>query len=402
MIFQYYWGRKMNSIKIEYRYRLLECDNYELVPIYIIHFQENRLNSNSYFFGRDTEKIFLLEIQKVIIELFPDQSFFSELIIENDEWKIVLDLPCCNAIQYIIKKSINSMIKNGVLYEYSIEKMDLNYSHKNYCLKKNLCCVSTTICRIQQLRNELLWSQNESFYLVYQPKIDVKNEHVHSFEVLTRWRHPNYGEIAPGDFLKIIKDMRYQYEFDRFVIKKSCQEVRQFINSVHHFSVNISIFTLEQNEFHSYVENVLEETGINPQKLVIEILEDENILNYENMFLNLNRLIQKGIHISLDDFGIGFSSYYRLVQLNVSEIKIPREFFKNEFQSNLKNEKILTGIVNMCKDMKIQVVAEGIESIVDVEFAKSLGIDYIQGYYYSKPLEKNFFIDYLMNQNDLN
>lgn len=114
--------------------------------------------------------------------------------------------------------------------------------------------------------------------------------------------------------------MRYQYEFDRFVIKKSCQEVRQFINSVHHFSVNISIFTLEQNEF----------------------------------------------------------------------------------QSNLKNEKILTGIVNMCKDMKIQVVAKGIESIVDVELAKSLGIDYIQGYYYSKPLEKNFFIDYLMNQNDLN
>ena len=137
---------------------------------------------------------------------------------------------------------------------------------------------------------------------------------------MTRWRHPNYGEIAPGDFLKIIKDMRYQYEFDRFVIKKSCQEVRQFINSVHHFSVNISIFTLEQNEF----------------------------------------------------------------------------------QSNLKNEKILTGIVNMCKDMKIQVVAKGIESIVDVELAKSLGIDYIQGYYYSKPLEKNFFIDYLMNQNDLN
>lgn len=60
------------------------------------------------------------EIQKVILELFPDQSFFSELIIENDKWKIILDLPCCTAIQYIIKKSINSMMKNGFLYEYSI------------------------------------------------------------------------------------------------------------------------------------------------------------------------------------------------------------------------------------------------------------------------------------------
>ena len=112
----------------------------------------------------------------------------------------------------------------------------------------------------------------------------------------------------------------------------------------------------------------------------------------------MNNLIQKGIRISLDDFGSGYSSYYRLLELNVSELKIPKEFFQEKFEFTSKNEKILFGIINMCKEMGIQTVAEGIESISDAQYVKKLGVDYIQEYYYSKPLKKESFINYLTNQ----
>lgn len=115
----------------------------------------------------------------------------------------------------------------------------------------------------------------------------MENEKIHSFEVLTRWEHSDYGQLSPVVFLKVIKQMGYQYEFDLFIIEKSCQEVKEFLEDVDNFSVNISISTLNQTNFYDEVTQILEKTRIMPSKLVIEVLEDEDIDDYKNISLNL-------------------------------------------------------------------------------------------------------------------
>ncbi|MTM22059.1 EAL domain-containing protein, partial [Turicibacter sanguinis] len=343
-------------------------------------------------------ELIVLEIKKKLRNYFTHELVLRGFILEESELKIFLDLFCFNSVKYMMCTFCNNLEEMGISCNSLVENENYCYNHKNYCYKTNECYFNQIVCGIQQLREELLSSQYKSFFLVYQPKLDVKTEKVHSVEVLTRWQHQDYGVISPIDFLKIIKQMGNQYEFDLFIIKKSCKEIKDLLGYIDNFSVNVSISTLNQVNFSNAIENILEEAGIRPTYLTVEILEDENISDYKNVALNLNNLIQKGIRISLDDFGSGYSSYYRLLELNVSELKIPKEFFQENFEFTSKNEKILFGIINMCKEMGIQTVAEGIESISDAQYVKKLGVDYIQGYYYSKPLKKESFINYLTNQ----
>ena len=389
----------MNPIKIEYQYRFLDCPECKHIPLLILHFKGTELNSDYSFYEMNLGQLMTLEIKKIIIKEFPNQLVFCGSMLGRGELKIFLNLFCLNTADYMIQKCIKKIGELEILCEPVKDDTFFDYNHENYCFEKNKCYFNNTVCRIQQLREEILSSEKQSFFLVYQPKINVENEKIHSFEVLTRWEHSDYGQLSPVVFLKVIKQMGYQYEFDLFIIEKSCQEVKEFLEDVDNFSVNISISTLNQTNFYDEVTQILEKTRIMPSKLVIEVLEDEDIDDYKNISLNLNKLIQIGVRISLDDFGVGYSSFYRLLELNVSEIKIPREFFQNDFKLNLKNEKILLGIINMCKDMKIKIVAEGIENHIDADFVKCLGVNYIQGYHYSEPLNKTKFMDYLSRQN---
>lgn len=254
--------------------------------------------------------------------------------------------------------------------------------------------------RYVRIKDYILNNKEDFFYLVYQPKVSVKTKRVESCEVLSRCRNKELGNIFPSEFLPIITDLNYQYEFDLFIFKTMCKEISDLKDYIRKFSVNFSVHTITKSNVSDEVLKLVEEYNVEPKDITIEILEDVCYDKNNIIYENINKLSNIGFNISIDDFGTGYSSYYRLASLKFSEIKIPREFLMLEQDLyNIENKNILSAIIEFCKKIECKVVSEGVETEKDNELMKKLGVDYIQGYFYSKPLEKSDFIEFILNFN---
>lgn len=262
-------------------------------------------------------------------------------------------------------------------------------------LKKN-----EDIYRYYRLRQDILSNSIDKFTIVYQPKVDLKNKKIISWEILSRWEHSEYGYIPPSEFLEIIKELDKEYEFDIHVFEKMCKDISITNCKKDTYSINISINTLKNKNIYDDMVRISKKYKVTPKQIILEILESDQIDKNESIIENINRLDREGYNISIDDFGTGYSSYYRLCTINFKEIKIPREFLPKLEDNNDKKVKILKGIVNMGKSLGCKIVIEGIETLEDHDLAINLDIDYGQGYLYSKPVT---FIKYseIINNKDI-
>ena len=234
------------------------------------------------------------------------------------------------------------------------------------------------------LRNAL--QQNE-FYLMYQPQLDVIKESFLSAEALIRWQHPKQGLIAPADFIPLAEENGLIIPIGEWVLRTACTEAARWHQNGQSLqvAVNLSPLQIKNPDFVQNVLGVLDETGFPPDKLVLEITEGALMEHSENTLATLLALREHHIQIALDDFGTGYSSMNYLKRLPINHIKVDQSFVHG-LQDNKENLAIVRAIISLAKNLGFSVTAEGIESLHQAQILKYFGCETLQGYYFSEPV----------------
>ena len=230
--------------------------------------------------------------------------------------------------------------------------------------------------------------ENNELSINYQPQYCTQNNEIFGFEALVRLNSEELGFISPLEFIPIAEECGFITKLGEWVLNESCKQSMRWINEGYKFnsiSINISSVDLQQPDFLENVKDILERTSINPNIVELEITETVLMQSLDNSIEVLNKLMEIGIRIALDDFGTGYSSLNYLRKIPISTLKIDKSFIDNII-SNKKEEAIINNIIQMAHTMDLKVVAEGVEREEQLSILKERKCDYIQGYYFSKPL----------------
>lgn len=238
------------------------------------------------------------------------------------------------------------------------------------------------------------------FCLHYQPIMNLEKNKLVGFEALVRWKHPERGMVSPMVFIPTAEENRLILPLGKWILHESCRQLRQWqrenpaAESLM-VSVNLSCKQFLQPDLVEQVAGALKETGLDPGCLKLEITESHIMDNTEAAVATMNRLRGLGIELSLDDFGTGYSSLSYLHRLPIDYLKIDRSFVSRMAESK-ENAEIVYTIIKLAQNLKMKVIAEGIETDEQLAQLNLLNCEYGQGYYFSKPLEAEktrIFID---------
>lgn len=228
---------------------------------------------------------------------------------------------------------------------------------------------------------------HKEFYLVYQPKFKLASKELQSIEVLVRWNHPKKGLLLPDQFILRVEELDLIVPMTFFVLKEACLQNKKWQELGYKkipVSVNISAKHFDKGILVQNVREILSETGLDPEYLILEITESAMIQDLNLMMDTIEKLRKMGIKIAVDDFGKGYSSLSYLMKLQVDELKLDKSFVQE--LTNKKNASIVNSIVSLAHDLNLTVVAEGIETEKQHQLLMQYGCDLGQGYFYSKPL----------------
>lgn len=230
--------------------------------------------------------------------------------------------------------------------------------------------------------------ENEEFELYYQPQIVIGTGEISGFEALVRWNSPELGFVTPLAFIKVAEDSRLIVPLGEWVLRKACQ----FMKQVHdegashlNISVNISVIQMLQDDFAERVLDIVEECGLEPRYLELEITESIFMESFEQIVSKLNFLQSRGITFALDDFGTGYSSLSYLQKLPISTLKMDKIFIDSLSEDSYSQSFIETMVV-LGHKLGLEVVAEGIERPEQLQFLSQAGCDKAQGYLVSRPV----------------
>lgn len=280
-------------------------------------------------------------------------------------------------------KNIEQLLKNASLAMHSVKK---NNSDKMAFYSVN---IDRRISEKKKLENQLASAlKNEEFILHYQSFNDGQSEEVLGFETLIRWQHPDKGLIPPGVFIPLAEENGFIKEIGSWVLEKSCREIKELndrLKSDYYLSVNVSPEQFTAQDFIKTVKEVLNKTGFKAENLELEITERTTVENIDHTIELLDQLNQLGVKTAIDDFGTGYSSLNYIKEFAINTLKIDRSFI-DDFLDNLNNRAIVNTIITLAHNLKLRVVAEGVETREQAEQLKNAGCDIIQGYYYSRPL----------------
>ncbi len=229
--------------------------------------------------------------------------------------------------------------------------------------------------------------QNQ-FFLVYQPLFHLENESIAELEALIRWNHPEWGLLYPDKFIELAEASGAIINIDMWVMESACRLLKSRKDDNKPpvmLSVNISARTFETKEFIPDLLDIIHRYAVDPAMLQLEITERMLINNIEEGIYKLNELRGMGIKVAIDDFGIGYSSLSYIVRLPIDSIKIDKSFVQN-MTSSEEAKVIVSTIISLCKTLRLNVIAEGIERKIELDYLKSNKCDIGQGYYFSKPV----------------
>lgn len=230
--------------------------------------------------------------------------------------------------------------------------------------------------------------QNNELALFFQPQIDPINGNIVGVESLIRW-----FSIPPSVFIPIAEESGLIIEVGNFVLRECFKTAKEWSDSGIQFgriAINIAAHQLMHSDFISTVEKLMAETECDPRWIELEITEGSIITSPEKVIFILEELRHRGFHISIDDFGTGYSSLSYLKNLPIDKLKIDISFVRN-IMNEPKNQTIVKTIIALAKGLGLEVLAEGVETVEEMEFLKENGIDSIQGFYYHKPLSRSVF-----------
>ncbi|HWY53921.1 MAG TPA: EAL domain-containing protein [Terriglobales bacterium] len=252
------------------------------------------------------------------------------------------------------------------------------------------------------LENSLrLALDKKELFLMYQPQMDMVTGKIVGLEVLLRWQHPELGLVPPDKFIRIAENSGLIVRIGEWVLRTACGQARKWQDeglanvSV---AVNVSAVQFRQEDFCELIRRVLQQTGLAPEYLELELTESLLLSSADVTFSVLQKLKAMGLKLAIDDFGTGYSSFSYLRQFRVSKIKIDRSFVR-DVAVNPDDAAITSAIISMAKSLNLKVIAEGVENEAQMSFLRAHQCDEIQGYYFSKPLAVDKVGDKLRSDN---
>ncbi|KGP74630.1 EAL domain-containing protein [Pontibacillus yanchengensis] len=238
----------------------------------------------------------------------------------------------------------------------------------------------------------------DEFRIFYQPQMEAHTHRVVGVEALIRWEHPTMGMISPGEFIPIAEETGLIIPIGEWVLQNACHQIKEWESRGYDgisVSVNLSARQFKQRNLVSVVKGALKDTGVDPRHLELELTENIIIQNTDETIKTMKELKELGIQISIDDFGTGYSSLGYLKNFPISTLKIDKSFVADVLE-NSNNEAITHTIITLAHNLDLKVIAEGVETKEQLDFLTSKDCDFLQGYYFSKPIpadefEKKYF-----------
>ncbi|MDP3280745.1 MAG: EAL domain-containing protein [Nitrosomonas sp.] len=280
-------------------------------------------------------------------------------------------------------KSVDTLMKSSDIAMYHAKESGRNNyqffapeMNKIVAEKHNL----STYLRHALERNELL--------LYFQPVVDIPGKKPASLEVLLRWQHPQQGLISPDKFIPLAEETGMIVPIGEWVLRQSCLQIRAWQEQgydVPKLAINLSVRQLRQKTLIADIIRILNETGVEASCLALEITESMLVENVEAMIQTLNQLSALGLEISIDDFGIGYSSLSYLKRYPIDTLKIDKSFVR-DIATDPDDAAIIEAIIAMACRLKIKVIAEGVETEEQFTFLARQGCRLFQGFYFSQPL----------------
>ncbi len=243
--------------------------------------------------------------------------------------------------------------------------------------------------------------EDDQFELYYQPKVSIDGSTVVGTEALLRWQHPEFGTVSPAKFIPIAEESGLIVPIGEWVIRRACQQIKQWQEKNMprlRVAVNLSAQQFSENNLDTLLTMLLNETGIDASCLELEITETLMMADLQNTTLMLKKLTDLGLHISIDDFGTGYSSLSYLKKFPLHTLKIDQSFIR-DLMNDPDDAAIVRAIISLAHNLRLNVIAEGVENIETLEFLQQQKCDEVQGYLYSPPLPADKFEAWLCERN---
>jgi len=228
--------------------------------------------------------------------------------------------------------------------------------------------------------------ERQEFLVHYQPKIDLRTGEISGAEALIRWIHPTLGSVSPAQFIPIAEDSGLILPIGNWVLRETCKQARIWLDAglpLGTMGVNISAMEFRNENFLEGVFAILKETGLDPTSLELELTESVLMKRPEIAASILEALRTKGVRVAVDDFGTGYSSLSYLQKFSIDALKIDQSFVR---RITSDDTTIVTAVISMARNLKLRVVAEGVETLKELEFVQAHECDEAQGYYFSRPV----------------
>ena len=280
-------------------------------------------------------------------------------------------------------KTPNELVKSSSLAMHFVKKKTKdNISFYSPNIEENL----SEKKRLERELSEAL--KNNQFTLYYQPLISSKDDNIIGLEALIRWKHPEKGLISPGVFIPLAEETGFIRQIGKWVLKEACRDLKSIHENYRRdifVSVNVSPSQFMQKEFVKHVQQILINTGLDPEYLEVEITERTAMDNIKHTMAILKDLKKLGTKIAIDDFGTGYSSLSYLNQFALDTLKIDKSFI-DQYPDDRDSHAIVDSIITIAHNLDLAVVAEGVETERQVKVLKEHACEYMQGYHFSRPL----------------
>ncbi|MBM6618093.1 EAL domain-containing protein [Bacillus suaedaesalsae] len=375
--------------------------------------------------GHSTGDQLLINVSNKLRELFlPDHDLFR---LGGDEFVVLIThaitrdetINICQNIIQIIKEPISigdhqlyTSASIGIAFypehatdsKFLLKQADLamyrakNEGKNNYFIYSKEM-MDETIERIEMQKSLRHAVENQEFTLYYQPQIDVLTNDVVGVEALLRWYHPTKGFVSPLEFIPIAEETGMIQEIGEWVLRKACEQFSRWKVEGYEvpISVNLSAKQFKQVNLSVMIQDIIEETNMDPTCLTIEITESTSMEDVQFTISLLEELQNKGIEISIDDFGTGYSSLSYLQKLPINCLKIDRSFIQG-IESRTNGIALVKTIIDLAENLNFSVIAEGVETIEQRDILSNLGCHKIQGFVYSKPITAEEIMSLMNNK----
>jgi len=239
--------------------------------------------------------------------------------------------------------------------------------------------------------------ERQEFAVHYQPKINLRTGEISGAEALIRWTHPTRGSVSPAQFIPVAEDCGLILPIGNWVLREACKQARIWIEAglpLGTMGANISAMEFRNENFLEGVFSILEDTGLDPRFLELELTESVLMKRPESTASVLRALRAKGVQVAVDDFGTGYSSLSYLQKFSIDALKIDQSFVRRITTAPTETT-IVTAVISMARSLKLRVVAEGVETLKELEFLQAHQCDEAQGYYFSRPVPAEQFVKLL-------